>query len=347
MSERIFNTIRDYYRGSFGSGIWISYQEGHDCWTVEAGSERASTEHLTVLHTLCVIACQLFAHNCYEKARKALLLATAGMEWIFQAEHPMTLSFLFDLVLSVRWANRQEIALALLRRFSAFAEVLLGVEHPLRQVCRWLASVDPACFDEVVVRCFRSAGENLETNLGPMHRTTLRSRLSYTENMYRHEDINQEELLQWNNLLNKCERFLGTHDTRTSDIRSSLALLCLKRKDFVKAKKMAQDTIAHSRQARLPSDQYRLRTEGLYSLALSQYKLRETDSAEGNLRKAIALRISRCGRHNIRANWWLMILEDMLLRRGHTSSVPRMKAWREAILGSVYTDGICSPLNHL
>lgn len=318
--EHIFNTIRDYYRGSFESRIWVSDQEGHDCWTVKAGPNGVLIEdpakNLNELFNDCDLACAHFAANHYEDAGQALISATAGIKNILQAEHPQTLTLLFGLVINVGRKGRQEIAWAVLRQFSALAEVLLGDEHPLSQVCRWLASVDIACFDEVIGRCLWSAGDHLETNLGPMHRLTLDARL---RSVYRYRDINWDELAL-RNLLDKCEHTLGAYDPRTLDIRSSLAYLYLSREDYVKARKMAQCVIDYSHQAQSSTSQIQVLSQGLYALAFSQYNLHEAESAEANLREAIAIRVPIWGPHETLTKRWLVILEEWLSEQGRLSS---------------------------
>lgn len=342
ISERIFNTIRDYYRGCFESGIWVSDQKGLDCWTVKAGSDRVSIEdqskHLTALLTQCTLACQLFAKNSYKEGGKALISATARIKTIVQAEHPLTLSLLFRLVLDVRRNNRQEVALAILRQFSALAGMLLGDQHPLRQVCGWLPWVDLACFDEVVVRCLRNASEHLANKLGPMHRSTLYSRLRYTEEVYCDKDINQAELLKRKDLLHKCERTLGAHDMRTLDIQSCLVLRYLQREDYVTARRIGQDIVVRSHQAQPPSKQSFVRTQGLFVLAITQFKLHEAQSAEANLREAIALRSSVWGTDDSIPKYWLVFLDEWLLSHGHLPAISRVKAMRKAMLEPVYTN---------
>lgn len=194
--ERIFSTIRDYYRGSFASGTWVADQERIHCWTMKDRAGGAlmvpSSRHLHAFLNESELACNLFADNYHSEAGRALMSATARIKEILQAEHPMTLSVLFELVLHVQRRNRQGIALEVLRYFSALAEILLGDQHPLRQICGWLASsVDTTFFHEVVVRCFRSAVEHLETSLGFMHRSTRESRLRYIKEGNSHENIKE------------------------------------------------------------------------------------------------------------------------------------------------------------
>ncbi len=290
MPERIFNTIRNYYRGSFASGTWLSDQEGIHCWTIKdcpgGGLIKASSEYLDALVFKSDIACQLFANNYCREAGQALISATANIKKIVQAEHPMTLSVLFEFALQVRRRNRQAIAVVVLRYFSALAKVLLGDKHPLRQICGWLASVDTALLDDVIVRCFRSAVEHFQTSLGSMHRSTLESRLRYIKEVSRHEDINGEELLL-KNLLDDYERILGTHDIRTINIRLSLADLYLKRNEIPRAWKVLEETTLIFQQARLLSNQrYYLRS---YRLWLHDDESEKAIPAEAIAGHALAL----------------------------------------------------------
>lgn len=267
--ERIFNTIRDYYHGSFASGTWVSDEEGIRRWTIKdrpgGALIEATSERLDALMIGSDIACQLFANNYHQEAGEALMSATAGIKNIVQAEHPMTFSVLFELVLHVQRKNWQGIAAEVLRCFSALAKVFLGDEHPLRQICGWLASVDTAFLDDVVVRCLRSAVEHLEISLGSMHRSTLDSRLRYIKEVYRFGNTIGEELLL-QNLLDDYERILGTQDIRTLDVRSSLAAHYAARKNPARVRKVIQETISGPLPGRM---RYWLRPSDLVTIFLA------------------------------------------------------------------------------
>lgn len=307
IAESIFCSLWDYYEGSFERGIWVSDRQGLDCYSTKVAKD--PLKYLNALLNQCTLACRLFANNHYQRAGQALITATAGIKKILEAEHPMTLNLLSGLLLNCQRKQRHSIALAILRQFSAFGQLLLGDMHPLSRICGWLASVDESHCEEIVLGCLRSTGDQFEVNLGPMHRSTLDSRLRYIDQVYSYHDVNQEEALQ-QSLLEKCERNLGAQDIRTLDIRSSLAFRYLERRDYAKAKRMGEDTLAYAHQAESPSDQMYLRTKGHYVLAVTQYKLHEPGLAIANMREALALRKSEWGvddsqRSEILVEWLL------------------------------------------
>ncbi|MCJ1458361.1 hypothetical protein MMC28_008733 [Mycoblastus sanguinarius] len=306
ISESIFCGLRDYYKGSFERGIWVSGTQELGCYSIKFAKD--TPKYLYALLDQCRLACRLFANNHCQEAGQALISATAGVKKILEAEHPKTLSLLFELLLRCQREQRREIALTILRHFSDFGELLFGNVHPLGRIFGWLALVDELHFEEVVSRCLRSASEHFEINLGPMHRSTLDSRLRYIESIYRHHDINQKEVLQ-QNLLEMCERTLGAQDIRILEIRSWLAFRHFERKDYAKAIEMGEVILAYAHQAEISFLQCSLRSRVHYVLANSQYKLRKPGLAKANLREAIAIREREWGIHDYYVIFWSETLE--------------------------------------
>ena len=114
--------------------------------------------------------------------------------------------------------KRYEIALAMVRQMFALAEVLFGERHPLHFIFRWLSFVTPSLLEEIVCKCSESIGGNFESLIGPMHRSTLFSRLVYIANDTTMEESHKIFLLQ--ELLRECEVTLATTDTRIFQDRS-------------------------------------------------------------------------------------------------------------------------------
>ena len=305
--EQIFFTILDYYKRSFGSGMWISTSPCLDCRTIKVREDAAS--HLDPLFTQCSIACRLFAQGSFQEAGQTLISATAGIKEILLAEHPRTLSNLFALVIYLCRQGRYEISLAVLRQFCNLGGLLMGREHHLARICGWLSLVNIDHFDDVIARCLRSAGDNFESFLGPMHRSTLYSRIEYAERVDRECDINLE-MVTLQHMLSNCNQMLRFQDVRTLDARLSLAFHYLKRQKYFQAREVGQDTISHAQYLQAVSDGVYYRAEGLWIIANSQHALGETQLAEDNLRQAIELRQSEWSTQDGRARLWLVRLES-------------------------------------
>lgn len=330
--ELIFGIISDYYKRSFGSGMWISTSPYLDCCTIKVQEDASS--HLDPLYEQCTLGCHLFAQGSFQEAGQTLISATAGIKMILYAENPKTLSNLFALIINIGCQERHEISLAVLRQFCKLGDILLGCEHPLARICGMLTLVDTAHFDDVIARCLRSAGDHFERILGPMHRSTLYSRIVYVERVERQCDINKEGV-SLQHMLSICDQMLGFQDVRTLSIRLSIGFYYLRRQMYFEAQEVGQDVFSHA-QILLPvSDGVVYRADGLWIIAHSQYPLGETQSAVDNLREAIDLRLTGWNAHDGRARIWLLQLEAWLVEQGQLGFAAQAEYRRKEILESM------------
>ena len=323
--ERIFASIWVYFRGSFESGTWKS-TGGEFRYCQNTKVPEGGLFHLSMLSDQCLLACSLFANESFSEAGKTLISATAGIKKILLAEDPMTLPYLFGLIIDVRRRRRNEIALAILRQYSAMAEVLLGNEHPLCFISGWLTSVNPSESNDIIGRCKGSVADHFETFIGPMHRSTLNARMMSIEDRTR-----KEEWLQ--GLLGKCENDLGSYDLRTLHIRYELAHLCFYKHKYLEAKKWGQELLAQAQHPQVTRMGVSHQADSLAIIAISQHALGEMKSAESTLREAIDLSEGQG-----RAMYWLTVLERWLLEKGQWSSATQVKDRRRNVLESINSD---------
>ena len=325
--ERIFARIWVYFQGSFESGTWKSTGEGFRyCQTTKV--PEGGVFHLNMLSDQCRLACRLFENESFSEAGKTLISATAGIKKILLAEDPMTLIHLFGLITEVRRRRRNEIALAILRQHSDMAEILLGNEHPLCHIFGWLTSMDPSDSNDIIGRCKRSVADHFETLIGPMHRSTLNARMMSIEDRTR-----EEEWLQ--DLLGKCENDLGSLDPRTWEVRHELAFRYFDKHKYLEAKKSGQELLDQAQYSQSMRMGVTYEADSLYVIAISQYCLGETKSAESTLREAIDLSWSNWQGQTM---YWLMILERWLLEKGQWSSATQVKDRRRKVLESINSD---------
>ncbi len=221
-----------------------------------------------------------------------MISAASEIKDILSAEHPTTLTYLFAIVVYMFQQRRHEIALAVLRQFSALAETLMGERHPLRCVCVWLASMHPSQSEEVIVKCSASICDHMESLVGPMSWSTLMSRLIFILEVNAGRDLARKtSLLQ--DILDRCEAALEYLDPRISEVRLYSACRHLKIRGYVKALELGWEIVAHGQQLSIWTAAPPFYIEGLVIVAQSQYALGETFSAEMNLCEAINLRMSR------------------------------------------------------
>ena len=310
--ERLLGSIRDYFAGSFESRTWLSANPQFSCETTKV--QDGVSSHLKAFQAQSRLACDLLARHCNQEAGQTLLSATDAIKSIVFEENPATLGVLFTLCINTLRCGRFEITLAILRRFANQGRLLLGEGHLLRLICGWLALLDSSEFTNVLHICLRRIVDAFETLVGPMHRSSLDSRL-----MVARENNTEQTVVELQELLSTGERNLGFHDIRTMNVRLSLAFCCYQRGDYVGAEKLGQDITNYTLHAQ-PQHFSRLHTHGLYILARSRYALRQTHSAWINLSQAINIRISIYGVNDAEARRWLLLLNDWSVEHGYCSS---------------------------
>ncbi|CAD6594483.1 MAG: hypothetical protein ASARMPREDX12_009074 [Alectoria sarmentosa] len=329
--EQIFSTIHDYCRGSFEAGTWIRTDPKTDCDTTK-GLENGLFQ-LNAFYELFVTAYQLFALGSCEEAGKTLIAATAtaGIKMILSSEHPYILKTLLDLVLRSDRHGRREVAVIVLKQFSALGELILGGSHPLRRLCGWLAATDPSHTLEVVFKSLQILETRFGSILGPMHRSTLRLHCDYIRFGGYGDDIDQERV-DLNDLLSKCISAFGPCDGRTLRVYLELAIhFCVKSR-YIEAERAAQTIMHLAASAQPVSSSTHFWVEGLYQSAVSQHGLRDEAAAEAKLRLAIELSISQFGGRDARARNWLVELERWLREGGQLLAADEVQARREGMI---------------
>ena len=321
-TERILINIRDYFTGSFEAGIWQSTDPRVNCESTK-GQGNAMI-HLRALSQQCITACRLLRNNRFQKAGQTLISATSKIKEIVSAEDPMTLTYLFAVVAHVHRQSRHEIALAILRQFSALAEILMGERHPLHCICALLVTIHPSLFGEVISKCSVSTGDHFESLIDPLCRSALASRGVHI----REVDINRaiaHKICMLQNLLSKCEAAVGYFDVRTFEIRLVLAFHHLENADYPEAVEMGRSLLASYLQ--LWTQEANSYTGGLWAIPSFHHNFAHRSPLEIYLRDLCML---GWGPRDGRATKWLDLLECWSLRRRHL-----MPEWMEAFYNSI------------
>lgn len=304
LPEQIFITVRDYHKGCFEARIWVDDDEKSLCRTNKAQSNSALP--IARLRDQCFLAIDLFNDSRYEEAGVVLRAATGSINEIVREEHPHTLMDLCEIISNFRVAGRPEVSLAILRQFSAMAQLKLGEWHPLSLICGRLASASALNFEDVVLQSCRILCEVFTSVLGPLHRSSI----DYQITMVRVDSsftLSPQET-SYQALLRECENNLGPYDPRTLNVRLEVAWRNLNQGNFGGAKEMAEAIITQS-----ASDNFR--SMGLECLARAQYGLGETQEAETSLRAAIDLGRSCWGDDDGDVQRCMLMLEEWLEAR--------------------------------
>ena len=331
--ERMFRCIRDYFEGSFESGTWVITEPLFHCVTTK--DKENTDECLAGLVLQCELACLLFSRSMFQEAGQNLIAATAKIKQILSAELPRSLIELFRLINYVRRHKRDEMALIILRQFSALGKVVLGSEHPLSRICEWLDSTSLSGFDDTIVRCMEGICDQFERFVGHMHWSTLCARLNYI--VVADPGVNAG-IQMGQNLLDECEKTLRPHDSRILLVRGYMAEIYFHEGYFVEARTLSQENIACSQHFQLTNERFYQENEDHYLLARSQHALGEVDLGIATLHKVIDLTLSRFGSQDWMLRRFLLPLEDLYLEQGRWSVAAQVRDWREKILESKNVD---------
>lgn len=332
--ERMFRCIRDYFTSSFESGTWVRTEPLSHCSTIKDEAITAGN-YIEELALPCGLACSLFKRNLFHEAGQTLIAATAKIKKIVSAEHPESLIDLFWLIVHVRCQKRDEMALIILRHFSALGKVLLGSQHPLSRIYEWIDSVFASDFDDVVTRCVESMADQFESIVGPLHQSTLSSRLTLINIVAWNGNLRIEMM---HKLLSECENSLQPYDVRLLRIRWSLAEEYFATSHYVEAITLSQKNIACSQRVQSIDIMLQQQIEGLYMTARCQYALGEVGSGIATLHKAIDSYTSRWAPQDSLTRKWLVVLEDWYLEQDRWDLAAQVRRRRKKILESMDMD---------
>lgn len=305
----LLTKIRDYFRASFGSGVWIKGGEGLDCCSIRAGG--SDMNGLKLLFSRHDLACQLFDRGSFDEAGKVLISASANLKSLVLAEHPRTLSALFDLSLYLARQRRSEVSTILLRQVAALAIAMLSPQHPLRIICGSILDIEPGDFKTCLDVVWRCTLDQFEDHLGPLHYSTIRCRLEYIQMAVALNDVDQAEI-KIRDLLGKCQPTLGISDSRTLKLLDTLAETLMDQGKYSEMKEIGR-TIVDGARIFADSDEDRfidLSCSGLFIVARAQFMTHNPEQALSNLTKAIELCSSYRGIEHPLSLKYLVHLED-------------------------------------
>lgn len=327
--EHIFTIIRDYFLGSFGAGTWVANNEISDCIsTKRKGNEMVALKNLFSHHD---VACQLLDNKSFQEAGRVLNSAFAGIKDILTAEHPRTVGALFDLCMYLRNRRRSDIAMILLRQLAGMASVLLPSSHPLGQIWKLIGSLDPVYFEQTLITAWQSALDRLEAVLGPLHYSTLRSRLEYIQMVESLYGLSRSETLL-KDLVQKCKVTCGLTDVRTLKLLDTLGEVLMGQEKYTEAEQTADELVEHAPRILPRAKSIDLHVAGLFIIARVQKLDGRQELAQENLRKAIELNVSEWGLQHALTMKYLLYLEEWLSSWGRGDEAARVRETRSRIL---------------
>ena len=303
--ERIFRCVRDYFKGSFESGTWVRTKPTSPCYSLKSKNHANFLWH-NFFHN-CDLALSLFERYLFHEAGQTLIFTTGNIKKILSAEGPDTLTELFSLIGYIRHdGKKDEIALSILRQFTAMGQVLLKSEHPLSRICEWAGSLYGSVFDDIVIRGMEIIINQLESSVGPLHMSTVCSRL-HLICFVTNEAEARIQMLQ--KLHSECEKTLRPDDIRFWVIRSWIADEYTFGGCYDEARILIQKNLACLDPSLMSAGLYEFSWD-LSVLADCQYYLGEVELGIAALHQAIDMNMSTQGPLDRQVTNWLLRLED-------------------------------------
>ena len=324
--EYILRIIRGYIAASFESGTWVKSGRQRRCYSIK---EEDEADLAADFDDLCYLAAELFSTGNFDELERTLSAASAKSRKMLKAEQPKILELVLYRIASTQRRHQHEINLRILRQLSATSKKLLGESHPLSLFWAWLAAMPWSQIKNIISRCFNVMVDDFESNVGPMHTSTLRCRLCQND-----LDFDLEMLRK---LLHKCESALGSCETRTLYFRLWLMGCTLDKGHYAEAKKMCEGLFVHVQMNPqwFGSNWFRIASQNV--LARCQYALGEPHLAIPNLKVAIHLCMKHYGAHDGLARTWLVILEEWCIEQGQLNEATAARVRRIKLLEATET----------
>lgn len=325
--EKIFEAIYIYCAGSFETGVWHSDTSGNFCF-----GKTIPDSYMSIFFSLIDSACFLLDRQEFEDAGTLLNTASANIDEVLLVESPETFRDIIKLACHVQSTRVDGFEPTILRFISSMAGIRLGSQHPLSLITRYFVRCTALERKRIAQRGSVVLKDGFEKGLGPLHSTTLRSKVACE----RRETTNsQTQLRHLEDSLHQCQRELNPLDLRVIGLEIALIRVHLDVPNFRLAKSLFENLRASIDQKILNNSEsgryyqwYNLHI--LHYLAECDWKLKDPDSAIERMHEAIEPMVNsiRCPATAVK---WLIILEGWLLQLGHHSEFARIRAWRKAV----------------
>ena len=331
--ERMFRATSDYIKGSFESGMWYSTNPVDLCLSIK-DKDNASIDWANFFDE-CELGFSLSRRKLSYEAEQTLRKAMIKIERVFSAEIPSTLTELFELIVYLRGQEMAEMALIILRQFSVMGKALLGSEHPVTRIYEWLDNLYESDFGDIAFRCVQIFAGHLESSVGPLHLSTLYSRLDLIQIKTKR---GEGRMQKYQRLLGECEKTLRSEDPRVMELRGWIAEECFFEGRYDDAMSLVQTNIAHSQDQSLMSAGSRGYSCDLDTLARCQHALGDVDLGIATLHQAIDIEVLEWGTQDARARYWLLRLEEWYLEQDSLDSAAMAQDLRLITLESMDVD---------
>ena len=303
--EHMFRATSDYIKGSFESGMWYDADPLSECRSIK--DENNANNDWIRIDEECELARSLSKKKLSYEAVQTLRKVIIKIERVLLAEAPSNLTRMFVLIDDLREIKEAKVTLLIFRQFSIMSKALLGSEHPVSLICEWLDKLYESDVGDIAIRCVQIVVGHLQSSIGPLHLSTLYSRLDLIQmETQRGKACTQK----YQRLLGECEKTLRSEDPRVMELRGWIAEECFFEGRYDDAMSLVQTNIAHSQDQSLMSAGSRGYSCDLSILARCKHALGDLNLGIARLHQAIDIEVSNWGTQDARARHWLLFLEE-------------------------------------
>jgi hypothetical protein len=176
LPEQLFFSIENYMKTSFGRN-WIRI-DGETCSNITTGREQPGNEDLDDFYNYCSASVVLFRSKRYVEGRRALSQACGLVQSIIKAESPQTLEYLLHVFIVFIQGNVPEVLVLMRKYISSVARLCLDAQHPWAQILQLIGTIDPQCFEDIVLQCWECMMGMYTQGLGQNHVISLSSEIN-------------------------------------------------------------------------------------------------------------------------------------------------------------------------
>ena len=232
---------------------------------------------------LCMNAIDLLKTQSFVEARKLLSSACSLIYGIIKFGHPDTLRLFLETFLF--FINEHGIffddALNIVRNYiGRMAMAILPKDHPWRAICGLLGTINKDQLDQSVLLSFQTLSNVLETKLGRLNNTTIKSRATHL--FYAHLHNLRDGELALRELLSECQDPCVEQKDRFL-VMKYLTSNLTRQGQFQEIEYLGEDYVAQAEQ----SGSYMDLVMGYQMLSRGQHGLGKQAPAEASLRKVV------------------------------------------------------------
>lgn len=261
---------------SFSSGSWIALED-RICINASSGRDR----YIHDFNTYCKTGIELLQRGQFAEGRRTLSTACGLVQRIIKTEHPLTMEFLLDTLLTLIRDDFLDIFTQLSVYISRMARILLDAEHPWSQICRLIGSIDPDRSEETIIQCWKCVIKVYVQELGEFHRISLRSEMNLNRYWSSTLDLVLAEQ-RLRKVLVQSREVNGFPSRGSFELMDNLWINLYNQAKYSAAESTACELLSCARE----SGDYSCEVVALERVAIAQYNLGKLDSAEMNINEA-------------------------------------------------------------